>query len=85
LPEADELASVWSQMTELRNDIAHCGMNNQPQDAAKLKKSSSLSPKLKQLGGTTCQINRLENIIFVKAIALFTKTDRPFPMLKSAQ
>jgi CRISPR-associated DxTHG motif protein len=51
LPEADELASVWNQMTELRNDIAHVGMNLKPQDAAKLKKkASSLYPRLKKLG-----------------------------------
>jgi len=51
LPEADELASVWNQMTELRNDIAHVGMNLKPQDAAKLKKkASSLYPRLQKLG-----------------------------------
>ena len=51
LSEAGELASVWSKMTELRNDIAHVGMNLKPQDAAKLKKkASSLYPRLKKLG-----------------------------------
>ena len=51
LPEAGELASVWSKMTELRNDIAHVGMNLKPQDAAKLKKkASSLYPRLQKLG-----------------------------------
>lgn len=51
LPEADELASVWNQMTELRNDIAHVGMNLKPQDAAKLKKkASSLYPRVQKLG-----------------------------------
>jgi len=51
LPEADELASVWNQMTQLRNDIAHVGMNLKPQDAAKLKKkASSLYPRLQKLG-----------------------------------
>ena len=51
LSEAGELASVWSKMTELRNDIAHVGMNQKPQDAAKLKKkASSLYPRLEKLG-----------------------------------
>ncbi|MEP6519618.1 TIGR02221 family CRISPR-associated protein [Microcoleus vaginatus] len=51
LSEAGELASVWSKMTELRNDIAHVGMNLKPQAAAKLKKkASSLYPRLKKLG-----------------------------------
>jgi len=50
LPEADELASIWSQMAELRNDIAHCGMNNQPQTAGRLKeKVVSLSLKLETI------------------------------------
>jgi hypothetical protein len=51
LSEADELATVWSQMTQLRNDIAHVGMNLKPQKAAKLKqKASSLYPRLQKLG-----------------------------------
>lgn len=51
LPEADEVASVWSKITQLRNDIAHCGMNLEPQDAAELKKkASSLYPRLRKLG-----------------------------------
>lgn len=51
LPQADELVKVWSQMTELRNDIAHCGMNRQPQTATKLKeKTVLLYPKLEKIG-----------------------------------
>jgi hypothetical protein len=51
LSEAGELGSVWSKMTELRNDIAHVGMNLKPQDAAKLKKKASLLyPRLEKLG-----------------------------------
>lgn len=50
LPQANELASVWSQMAKLRNDIAHCGMNNQPETAASIKKKVlSLSPKFKTI------------------------------------
>jgi hypothetical protein len=37
-------------MAELRNDIAHCGMNNQPQTAGSIKKKVlSLSPKFKTI------------------------------------
>lgn len=51
LSQADELVKVWSQMTELRNDIAHCGMNRQPQTATKLKeKTVLLYPKLEKIG-----------------------------------
>ncbi|WP_442945024.1 hypothetical protein [Nostoc sp.] len=38
-------------MTELRNDIAHVGMNLNPQTALKLKqKAVSLYPHLEKLG-----------------------------------
>jgi CRISPR-associated DxTHG motif protein len=51
LSQADELVKVWGTMTELRNDIAHCGMNCQPKTAAKLKeKAESLYPKLEKIG-----------------------------------
>ena len=51
LPQADELVKVWSQMTLLRNDIAHVGMNLNPQPAFKLKeKAVSLYPLLQKLG-----------------------------------
>jgi hypothetical protein len=30
LPDADGIASVWQAIGELRNDLAHCGMNEQP-------------------------------------------------------
>jgi len=51
LSEAGELANVWSQMRELRNDIAHVGMNSHPREARKLKSQvESLYPKLEKLG-----------------------------------
>lgn len=37
LLEVEELANLWSQMTELRNDIAHVGMRLDPQSALRLK------------------------------------------------
>ncbi|MDI9635365.1 TIGR02221 family CRISPR-associated protein [Kamptonema cortianum] len=42
LPEADNIAKVWGKMTELRNDIAHVGMNRDPKTAAKLKQNAVL-------------------------------------------
>lgn len=51
LPQVDELVNIWSQMAELRNDIAHVGMNLNPQSASKLKdKAVSLYPQLQKLG-----------------------------------
>ncbi|MEG4959014.1 MULTISPECIES: TIGR02221 family CRISPR-associated protein [unclassified Microcoleus] len=50
LPLANELVNIWNQMPELRNDIAHCGMNNQPQTAGRLKeKVVSLSLKFETI------------------------------------
>ncbi len=51
LSVANELIIVWSQMAELRNDIAHVGMKLSPQTALKLKqKAVSLYPRLQKLG-----------------------------------
>ncbi|MUH00029.1 TIGR02221 family CRISPR-associated protein [Scytonema sp. UIC 10036] len=51
LPEANELAKLWSAITEIRNDIAHVGMKTQAQTANNLKqKVESLYPRLLQLG-----------------------------------
>ncbi|MDZ7950628.1 TIGR02221 family CRISPR-associated protein [Nostoc sp. DedQUE09] len=50
LPQVEELLKVWSQMAELRNDIAHVGMNLNPQPALKLKeKALSLYPQLQKI------------------------------------
>lgn len=50
LPKADELADLWNKMTQLRNDIAHCGMNPSPTKAAKLKQNfENIYPKLPEL------------------------------------
>lgn len=50
LPQADELVRVWSQMIQLRNDIAHVGMNLSPQSAMNLKNSAvSFYPILDKL------------------------------------
>ncbi|PMB12435.1 CRISPR-associated protein [Fischerella thermalis CCMEE 5319] len=39
LPNKDELINRWQQVTELRNDIAHVGMNPTPKTAKQLKDS----------------------------------------------
>jgi len=50
LPQAENLARVWAKLTEMRNDIAHVGMNVAPKPAALLKqKMESLYPNLAEL------------------------------------
>ncbi|WRH67241.1 MAG: TIGR02221 family CRISPR-associated protein [Planktothrix sp. GU0601_MAG3] len=51
LATADQLVEIWSKMTELRNDIAHVGMNLNPQSAENIKKQAiNLYPKIKAIG-----------------------------------
>ncbi|MBI1240427.1 TIGR02221 family CRISPR-associated protein [Umezakia ovalisporum] len=51
LAQADEFGKLWSQMTQLRNDIAHVGMNLDPKSALTLKNQAvSLYPLLQKLG-----------------------------------
>jgi CRISPR-associated DxTHG motif protein len=50
LPQADILCQLWSQISEIRNDIAHCGMRSSPKTANLLKrKVHSLYPHLVEL------------------------------------
>jgi len=50
LLEADELAKLWGQISELRNDIAHVGMRSAPLSAAKLKENAVLLyPRLQEI------------------------------------
>jgi CRISPR-associated DxTHG motif protein len=50
LPVADELISLWSQLTDLRNDIAHVGMRHGAKSAAQLhQKARALLPGLEKL------------------------------------
>ena len=45
-----DLCSLWSEMTALRNDIAHVGMRVKPQSAADLqRKVTALYPRLESL------------------------------------
>ncbi|HEY9865927.1 MAG TPA: TIGR02221 family CRISPR-associated protein [Candidatus Obscuribacterales bacterium] len=51
LATADQLAEIWSEMTKLRNDIAHVGMNLNPQSAENIKKQAiNLYPKIQVIG-----------------------------------
>ncbi len=36
LPECETLTSIWGRLRDLRNDIAHVGMNERPKEASKL-------------------------------------------------
>ncbi len=45
-----EIGKVWDKLTELRNDIAHVGMNLRPKDAEKLRREvKDLYPRLQKL------------------------------------
>ncbi len=47
LPQVENLVKVWSQLAELRNDIAHVGMKISPKPAALLKqKVEAIYPQL---------------------------------------
>ncbi|MDX9992706.1 MAG: TIGR02221 family CRISPR-associated protein [Anaerolineales bacterium] len=50
LPQAETLRALWSKVTNLRNDIAHVGMRQNPKTASQLKqKVETLYPQLEQL------------------------------------
>ena len=50
LPNIKTICSLWSQVTDLRNDIAHVGMNIQPEKAVVLKsKIENLFSSLEEL------------------------------------
>jgi hypothetical protein len=46
-----EIGKVWSDLTQLRNDLAHVGMNLNPADAGSLRdRAKNLLPRLQALG-----------------------------------
>lgn len=50
LPVIDELVAAWSKLRDLRNDLAHVGMNENPQSAEKLCRAmNKLYPDLDEL------------------------------------
>ncbi len=51
LPNHQEIGKVWSKLTQLRNDLAHVGMNLKPKLAEQLRKDiKKLYPQLEVLG-----------------------------------
>jgi hypothetical protein len=51
LPDQPELGKLWSDLTRLRNDLAHGGMNSQPGDAESLRdRAKKMLPRLQALG-----------------------------------
>jgi hypothetical protein len=50
LPVVDNVVATWSRLTDLRNDLAHVGMNDDPQSAARLGRAmEALYPALDEL------------------------------------
>lgn len=50
LPVAEELGKLWDELTGLRNDLAHVGMNLSPSPAASLlKRAQLIYPRLQSL------------------------------------
>jgi hypothetical protein len=50
LPEAQELAKLWDQLTHLRNDVAHCAMNDSPASSKSINdKARKISQSLEEL------------------------------------
>jgi CRISPR-associated DxTHG motif protein len=53
LANKDELVNLWDQVTQLRNDIAHVGMNSDPKSAKKLKdRFEKIYPSLSKLAAS---------------------------------
>lgn len=53
LPQVNELVRLWSQLTDLRNDIAHVGMRQGAKPASQLdQKARALQPALETLAYT---------------------------------
>ena len=51
LPNARELGQLWNKLTQLRNDLAHVGMNLNPKPAEKLARDAhELYPRLQEVG-----------------------------------
>lgn len=53
LPELDRVVRVWNKVIDLRNDIAHVGMNERPKSASDLRRDmAALLPDLESLAGS---------------------------------
>lgn len=57
LPEAQEAAELWGDLTSARNDIAHCGMNTGPKPARALSETAErLLDRLEGLLGRSTSV-----------------------------
>ncbi|GAB4434060.1 MAG: hypothetical protein Kow0031_15710 [Anaerolineae bacterium] len=61
LPNHREIGKLWGKLTELRNDIAHVGMNTHPKKADSLRKEAQdLLPRLVALAEALQVIDKAE-------------------------
>ena len=52
LPEADTVTKLWNELTNLRNDLAHCAMNDSPAAPDSImKRAEDMAKELEQLIG----------------------------------
>ena len=50
LPDFELLSQLWNELTQIRNDIAHVGMNKDPKSAKALqRRASELLPRLQAI------------------------------------
>ncbi|MDK2876260.1 MAG: hypothetical protein PWQ22_670 [Archaeoglobaceae archaeon] len=51
LPKSDDVAELWSQISQLRNDLAHCGMSRHAVDVKRIKQEDAkeILQQLKEL------------------------------------
>lgn len=45
LPKSQEVASLWSRLTQLRNDLAHCGMREDVRDISSIERGAKEIPR----------------------------------------
>lgn len=47
------LSQLWNDLTEIRNDLAHCGMRKDPKSAKKLQeKANKIFPQLEEIANS---------------------------------
>ncbi len=57
LPDYQSLSQLWNELTQIRNDIAHVGMNKDPMSALALqKRANNLTPRLKEIAEILIEI-----------------------------
>ena len=57
LPDYQSLSQLWNELTQIRNDIAHVGMNKDPMSALALqRRANNLTPRLKEIAEILIEI-----------------------------